>query len=67
MKERSVDHPADFDISLNDNPAALHFDVSAALVECDPNMSTLNPDSFIMRTPSRECSSRNWLMRFDIT
>ena len=50
MKGRSIDHPADSDISLNDGPSALHFDVDAALVECDPNMSTLIPDSFIMLT-----------------
>ena len=42
--------PCRFDISLNDNPAALHFDVDAAGVECDPNMFTLTPDSFIMWT-----------------
>ena len=46
----SFDFPADFAISLNDNPYILHFDVHAALVEWEVNMFIFNTDSFITGT-----------------
>ena len=44
------DHPADFAISLNDNPDILHFDADADLVELEQYIFTFIPHSLIAVT-----------------
>ena len=54
---KPINHPADFAISLNDNPNILHFDVDAELVQCEPSMFCFIPDSFITVTHQLERES----------
>ena len=61
------DHPADFAISLNDNPNILHFDADTDLVEWEQYIFTFIPDSLITVTHHLErvvvdislCSCKN--------
>ena len=46
----SFDHPADFAISLYNNPDTLHFGVDTDIVEWEPNVFTFITDSFMTVT-----------------